>query len=58
MSVKELADQIASLSGDLAIDADKQTYGNKAAGRRARKASSRIGKLCKELRRVSVDLDR
>jgi hypothetical protein len=58
MSVKELADRIASLSNHLVVGADKQTYGNKAAGRRARKTSSEIGKLCKEFRKVSVEKDK
>ena len=56
MNVKELADLIASLSNDLVQEAEKQmSNGNQSAGRRARKASSKIGKLCKELRKASLE---
>lgn len=54
MNVKQLADEIASLSNDLVGDAEKQGSGNQAAGRRARVASGKIAKLCKEFRKASL----
>lgn len=55
MSVKATADAIASAANDLVQEAEKQEGGNQAAGRRARRASSQIGRLCKEFRKVSLD---
>ena len=57
MNVKQLADKIASISHDMVQDAEKQMTGNKSAGRRVRTASSELRKLCKELRKVSLDMD-
>jgi|TARA_R100000808_G_C2151617_1_gene160746 hypothetical protein len=55
MNAKQLADEIASLANDLVGDTEKQLgNGNQAAGRRARVASSKIGKLCKEFRKASL----
>ena len=55
MNAKQLADEIASRANDLVGDTEKQLgNGNQAAGRRARVASSKIGKLCKEFRKASL----
>ena len=55
MNVKEMADLIASLSNELVQETERQvSKGNQAAARRARKASSKIGKLCKEFRKASL----
>jgi hypothetical protein len=55
MSVKTIADAIASAANDLVQEAEKQESGNQAAGRRARRASVQIGKHCVQFRKVSLD---
>ena len=57
MNVEQLAEMIASFTNNMVLDAAKQTEGNKSAGRRVRVASSEIRKLCKEIRKASLDMD-
>ena len=57
MNVEQLAFMIESISNELLVDAEKQMTGNKSAGRRVRTASSRLRKLCKEIRKASLDMD-
>ena len=57
MNVEQLAFMIESISNELLVDAEKQMTGNKSAGRRVRTASSKLRKLCKEIRKASLDMD-
>jgi|TARA_R100000306_G_scaffold62188_1_gene67509 chorismate-pyruvate lyase len=57
MNVKEMADIIASWSNDMVQNSEKQMEGNKAAGKRLRKASIELRKACKVIRQMSLDLD-
>tara|TARA_R110000744_G_scaffold88751_1_gene172876 strand:+ start:624 stop:818 length:195 start_codon:yes stop_codon:yes gene_type:complete len=57
MNIKQLADVIATISNEMVQDAEKQMDGNKAAGRRVRKAASELRKACKAARQLSLDTD-
>ena len=57
VNVKQMADEIAAISNEMVQDAEKQMTGNKSAGRRVRTASSKLRKICKEIRKLSLDMD-
>lgn len=54
--LEELAGQIYALNGELALEHSKSLSGNKAAATRARKHTREIEKLCKEYRKVSLEM--
>lgn len=56
--IKELVSQIETLTTELMADANNNLNGNKAAGRRARKATLTLTKLYKEYRALTLEAEK
>jgi hypothetical protein len=56
--IKELLNEIETLTTSFMTDANSNLDGNKAAGRRARKATLTLTKLYKEFRNLTIHLER
>lgn len=54
--LEELAGKIYSLNDELALEHSRSLSGNKAAATRARKHTLELEKLCKEYRKVSLEM--
>lgn len=56
--MKELAEKISAKTAEFTTDLNYNAQGNKAAGKRARKASLELEKLFKEYRRASIEAEK
>lgn len=56
--IKDLVSQIETLTSELMADANSNLNGNKAAGRRARKATLTLTKLYKEYRALTLEAEK
>ena len=56
--VQELFNQIAALQEEFINEASNNLKGNKAAGRRARKATLPLTKLYKEYRNLTIETEK
>jgi hypothetical protein len=56
--IKDLVSQIETLTSELMTDANSNLNGNKAAGRRARKATLTLTKLYKEYRALTLEAEK
>ena len=56
--IKDIVSQIEKLTSEFMTDATSNLNGNKAAGRRARKATLALAKLCKEYRTLTLNAEK
>lgn len=56
--LNELVKEIETLTNDFMTDANNNLNGNKAAGRRARKATLSLTKLFKEYRNLTLNAEK
>ena len=56
--IQSLVTEMEQLTNELMVDAQANLKGNKAAGRRARKATLALTKLYKEYRALTLEIEK